>query len=861
MIRPGISKYDWEVELSDSKSRKRYGLKVPQGSLQIGTVSQDDTVYVRNVGKRVGDFDEQRSWKGGRGQENLSENAEAFYDSYNGWSLTPGHVHQTLQWYHARGLRNEDMYMPTRSAGSVQFQPLIGSTKYISNSFSASASYSTNKVYLWIRRRGSPGTLTIRLMSDSAGSPNTELQSTTKTITDITDYISVYEQCVITSQALTSGTTYWVSVHGDTNDNRDNHWEIGVNPSVSSGKISSDGSIWASSTFALYYRFSDPDTINRRFFRFFLNEAMYIIDRKENNSTASKLYINGDRGKATAGAASSLTDSVKSWTTNRFANAWVKIINGTGSKNQPKQIASNTGTVLTITGTWETNPSTDSEYIIYGTEWFTEITPSGGSLSVCSGEPAVVNNVAYIPQGTTGIAHVRWNNSTLAHDISVESASGTSGLADLLFATTDPADGPILWRANNTANTGSGGRVTVSRANLMTSGAFIAWNTALTWKTAIFTGSTSFYITGMGKKDNQLYVFREDGLGVVSNDRYNTVDAGIEKTPDRANGRFVISHGQFLFYSWLHSLVRVYGSSHDDVGDDYRSVGLPDGREGEYADGDTYLKLLFCAIDADSGWSSVLAWDGLGWHEMIRSRRSGERIQFVKVQTCQGTRNRLWTQMRNDLVFQELPLKKASPRLDSGATFMHEAVIESAAIDMGTASAMPKLIKDLTVTVKNLNANGREIFVDIQTDDDVHTTNWTPAGVLTKSPESSVFLGINCNRFAYRLRMCSNNNTIPIDIEGVVPNGYARTPFKMVFTMTIQAGGIFSRRGKLATSGELMRWLLDQSRIAGFVNMSSVYEMAHNWKVVVHPPRQFPMVPKKGRNPESASITISLQEV
>ena len=51
MIRPGISKYDWEVELSDSKSRKRYGLKVPQGSLQIGTVSQDDTVYVRNVGK------------------------------------------------------------------------------------------------------------------------------------------------------------------------------------------------------------------------------------------------------------------------------------------------------------------------------------------------------------------------------------------------------------------------------------------------------------------------------------------------------------------------------------------------------------------------------------------------------------------------------------------------------------------------------------------------------------------------------------------------------------------------------------------------------------------------------------------
>jgi len=40
-IRPGISKYPWEIELTDTKSKKKYGLKVPQGSLQIGTISQD----------------------------------------------------------------------------------------------------------------------------------------------------------------------------------------------------------------------------------------------------------------------------------------------------------------------------------------------------------------------------------------------------------------------------------------------------------------------------------------------------------------------------------------------------------------------------------------------------------------------------------------------------------------------------------------------------------------------------------------------------------------------------------------------------------------------------------------------------
>ena len=864
MIRPGISKYDWEVELTDTKSKKKYGLKVPQGSLTIGTISQDDTVYVRNVGKRVGDFDEQRSWKAGRGTENLSENAEGYWDSQNAWSLTPGHVHQTLQWYHARGLRSEDMYMPTRTSGDVQFVPLLGANLYISNSFAASASYSADKAYLWLRRRGSPGTLTFRLMSNSGGSPGSALQTVTKSISDITDFVSVYQVFDWTStESLTSGTTYWVSVHGAATDDRDNRWEVGVDPDVTSGKISSDGSSWSTASFALYYRVTDAD-VSRRWYRFVLREAFYIVDRRDDNSTASVMYINGDRGMATAGASTTLSDSAKSWVENRWATAWVKIIAGTGMQNLPKQISSNTSTALTIDGTWETNPSTDSQYVIYATEWFTSVTFSGGSptLGVVTGEPAVINNVAYIPQGTTVFLHMQWNTATFVHNGFAETATGTKGLADLFCAALDPTDGPVLWRANNNAATGSGGNVTVSRANLLDAGAFLAWNTALTWKTAIFTGSTNARITNIISKGREVHVTREDGIGTVTADRFTPLDTGIEKTPSRANGAALISHGQFIYYSWLHSIVRVYGSTHDDIGDDYRSHGLPAGREGAYADADTYLKLVFFGIDAGStGISSVLAWDGLGWHEVVRGRIAGQRIRFVKTQTCPGTRNRLWVDQGGDLTFQELPLNKASPRLDTGARYMHEAVVESAAIDMGTASAMPKFIKELTATIKNLNNNGREVYVDIQADDDVHTSTWTYTNAMTVSPESTVFLGLqNVRRFAYRLRICCNENATPIDIEGLVPNGFARTPFKMVFTLQIQAGGIFSRRGKLATSGELMRWLLDGARQPGRVRMDSVYEMAHGWYVIIHPPRQFPIVPRKGRNPETANFTLVLQE-
>jgi hypothetical protein len=866
MIRPGISKYDWEIELTDTKSKKKYGLKVPQGSLQIGTISQDDTVYLRNVGKRVGDFDEQRSWKSGRGVENLSENAEAFWDSHNAWTLTPGHVHQTMQWYHARGLRNEDIFMPTRISGDVLFVPLLSDHIYIANPFSASASYSADQAFMWIRRRGTPGTLTFRLMSNSGSDPGSALQTVTKSISDITDVVSVYQVFNWTgTESLTASTVYWISIHGASTDDRDNHWEIGTNPDVSSGKMSSDGSTWADNVYgAPYFRVTDTD-VGKRWYRFNLRDAFYIVDRKNDNATASKMYINGDRGMATAGAASTLTDSAKAWTTNRWALAYVKIIAGTGRENLPQRIASNTGTVLTISGTWETNPDATSQYVIYATEWFTEVTFSGGTptLGVVTGEPAVINNVAYIPQGNTALIHMQWNTSTFVHNGFQETASGVNGEADLLLAATDPADGPVIWRANNASGTGSGGAVTVSRANLLSSGAFIAWNTSLSFRTAIFTGSTSYSITGLGKKENNIYVFREDGMGVVSNDRYNAIDTGIEKTPSRANGAMWVSHGQFLYYSWLHSVVRVYGSSHDDIGDDFRSIGLPDGREGEFADADTYLKLVFFAVNAGStGTSSVLAWDGLGWHEVLRNRRPGRQTRMVKVQACPETRNRLWTDVGGgDMVFQEMPFLKSSPRLDSGMRYMHEGVIESGAIDMGTASGMPKFFKELTATVKNLNANGQEIFVDIQTDDNVHTTNWTFTDVMHRSPESTVFLGLqNVRRFAYRLRMCSKDNATPIDVEGVVPNGYARTPFKMIFTMQVQAGGVFSRRGKLATADELMRWLLDSARSPGRVRMDSVFELAHGWFVIIHPPRMFPIVPSKGGSPETANFTLVLQE-
>ena len=77
--------------------------------------------------------------------------------------------------------------------------------------------------------------------------------------------------------------------------------------------------------------------------------------------------IYNDNGTAESGGDNTLQDTDKSWTVNELANKLVKITAGTGA-SQIRKISSNTSDTLTISLNWSTNPSSDSQYIIYGQE-------------------------------------------------------------------------------------------------------------------------------------------------------------------------------------------------------------------------------------------------------------------------------------------------------------------------------------------------------------------------------------------------------------------------------------------------------------------------------------------------------------
>lgn len=70
-------------------------------------------------------------------------------------------------------------------------------------------------------------------------------------------------------------------------------------------------------------------------------------------------------GTATAGAGTTITDSGASWGTTQFVGSYVRITGGTGA-GQVRRITSHTGTVLTVSPAWGTNPDNTSVYSIAG---------------------------------------------------------------------------------------------------------------------------------------------------------------------------------------------------------------------------------------------------------------------------------------------------------------------------------------------------------------------------------------------------------------------------------------------------------------------------------------------------------------
>ena len=273
-VRPGDANSTHDMSLAGGG--EIFGFRMQEGIESLQSVpDQSSSIVASQEGKKFGDWEpkhahiEQRDWSGGRGLANHSDDKSRFFDSQNANTTIPGKILPSYQWQIALGdHRDADQNLP----GNVNWIALVGDNLYTSNQFTASASYDAEYIYTWIRRVGNPGTLTIALYSDNSGVPNAALQTKTCTTDDITDVISVWLESDISTESLTGSTVYHVVAYGDSSDNADNHWEIGVNKTTNLAKSSTNGSTWNSFPgFSLYYRVTDAGT-SMKYWMFMLNQ-------------------------------------------------------------------------------------------------------------------------------------------------------------------------------------------------------------------------------------------------------------------------------------------------------------------------------------------------------------------------------------------------------------------------------------------------------------------------------------------------------------------------------------------------------------------------------------------------------------
>ena len=802
------------------------------------------------------------SYHGGRGFDKFLPDQHGYYDSQNGWSTTPGKFHATLQQRFARGLRNTDFNMPHNN--QVVWKKITGGQSKLAVSFVASATYTTARVIVLVRKAVPAGTslapsdLYVGLFNNSAGNPGSFIAEDVITASDV-DVTSQYYVLNIAA-SLTAGQTYWIQLYSNLADKANACWEVACDPTISGKKSTYGPAVWSNTTFAPYYRVTDANAA-RQYKPFMLDGALYLVAQFDDGVTASRLYLNGVRGRATGTqSANTLQDTSRgaygatAWPTNRFANAYVRIIRGVG-RGQVRQIVSNNGNTLTVSPNWIITPvNGSSEYVVFACDWFVEI--SGTGFGVTTGTPIIQNGVVYFSQGDgVNIRKMKIDYADAdVHAFGAESANK----AFFLEPGFDTAKNePVIWRANQST-------ISVSRASSAPNGtAITGLATDLTFNPNILTGENTNLITRLQEHEGSLYVFKEDGLFIVQNDRAVRVRMGVETAPDPDNGRAsAIGGDKNLYVSFRGDVYLVSSGGAYPTG---MKNNLPSERSGVVYDLIAAEGWLFAAINGGTNnTSSVMkfALDTKTWSEQWRGYFPGYRVRNLQWQPCPETRNRLWIDIEGDMVFQEFPINGVRPYDDKEINYEHEAVLELPTIDLGTTD--PKHFAVLTVTSQGLateddTEQGSMIVVEAQTDNDVGTDNWEHVDYIKASPTGSVEIGRGNKRMLRtRLRLISQEPKDPVILETIGVSLFTRRQLSHEWSMQFP----IIPDDEEQNSVETLMWLRDAAQKPEPLTMLSRFTLFHNRKVTLADEPRYQLSELDAVNSElEAQVWMQLVEV
>jgi hypothetical protein len=442
------------IVVNSTTTYPTHHLKLSDGTNEVGLIlranNKPDPRAIERRPRANGQFSPftQSDWSSGRGIKDAQADRSRYADGKRVVTRHSGTVMLGGQETYTTGYRQQEQYMP----GKLTWRSMSTIYDY-AYKFTASATGNREKIYLWIRRRGTPtGTLTVELCADNAGDPGTVLKSATKTTSDITDTVSQLVEFLFSSvQAVTATTNYWVRVRSTEAGTSANCWEVGIDSADTNNLTKANlAGTWTAVAYDLYFRIvDDTDQLGGLFFQY--KGALYFVTRPS-GSAAPKLYVNGDRGIATGThSTTTLQDSSKTWTADEWIGSVLLIFDGTNSEWQTpyRTITDNDTNTLTFSPAFPKAPvSANTTYVILGSNKWTEIASHG--LTVLPTSIVSTGDIVYFAQGdTTLMRRMReyLNNVTWTREFAEE-----GNYAKFLIDFKHPTKGLMIGKVNDYDN-------------------------------------------------------------------------------------------------------------------------------------------------------------------------------------------------------------------------------------------------------------------------------------------------------------------------------------------------------------------------------------------------------------------------
>lgn len=443
----------------------------------------------------------------------------------------------------------------------------------------------------------------------------------------------------------------------------------------------------------------------------------------------------------------------------------------------------------------------------------------------------VVNDIVYFAQGTSDLLR-RWNGTTWADD-------GTNE-ADLIKVVSDSINGQKIY---------------VSLDNVVSSSPIKAWGTDL-----VYTAVHDFKnekVTGLQGYNNSLWIFTPNAIYYKTGEKNNSsatevvrYNVNIDDAYNSTNGRASEVLGQYLYVSTDKTISQIYGTNINDVGY-HHGNGLPSDRMGFATSMRAVFNKLFVSVDAGTGYSSVMVYDGVSWHELWRAPEAGKSINDIMWYSGKHVGNPLlvWD-YGGDIVFMRFPYNGFSPSKDDTMYYAPYGELESSVFDMNQVS-LPKNFREVSVISRNLyntrsdflseadNKNAASVCIDFHADSDIGSENYITGGSVYDSPYGTVMINkSNAYQLQYKVGMLTSDATKPPLVDAIVLKCFARTPIKYQWVMRIRAN---SNQSTLTGApdhkpNDLLAWLKEKASSAEVVTMHASIPDMDNKEVIVEPP-------------------------